>query len=131
MSQEVITVFEYNGAKYDFDVRDADTSEAFENALYKMRDAEKSLPKEGKGSVIIRAQCKMIKDFFNDLFGDGAGTAICTEKDNISLCYKAYYALIDVARTQKTDILEVKNTFSRFSNRQQTKHPGSKKHKKR
>lgn len=131
MSQEVTTVFEYNGVKYELDVRDADTSEDFENALYKMRDAEKTLPKEGKGSEIIRAQCKMIKEFFDDLFGAGAGKAICTEKDNISVCYKAYYALLDVVRTQKTDILEVKNTFSRFSNRQQTRHPGSKKRKKR
>ena len=131
MSQEVKTVFEHNGATYDFDIRDADMQEAFEDAIDKLRVAENNLPKEGKGSVIIRAQCKMFKDFFDDLFGKGAGVAVCTEKNNISVCYAAYYALLEVARSQKSSIYEIKNTFSRYSNRQQTKHPGSKKHKKK
>ena len=131
MSQEIITVYERNGAKYDFDVRDADISEAFEKALEKMRETEKTLPKEGKGSVIIRAQCKMLKTFFDDLFGEGAGVAICTEKDNVSVCYSAYTDLLAVARTQKNDILDSKNTFSRYSNRKQFKPHGGKKHKKK
>ena len=33
MSQEVNTMFQYNGVKYEFDVRDADASEKFENAV--------------------------------------------------------------------------------------------------
>lgn len=133
MSQDVITVFEHNGVKYEFDIRDADTSELFEDALDKLQAAEKELPKEGRLSTIYRAQCNMLKDFFDTLFGEGAGVALCTEKSNISLCYNAYYALLDVVRTQKDDILETKNTFSRYSNRQQqkSKHYGSKKHNKK
>ena len=63
MSQNIETKFKYNGAEYDFDVRDADDAEKFEAAINAMKEAEKEVPKTGKTSEIIRAQCKMLKDF--------------------------------------------------------------------
>lgn len=119
MSQEVKTKFEYNGASYEFDVRDADQSEIFENAIAEMEKEEKSLPKDGKASSIIRAQCAMLKKFFDRVFGEGAGDAICTEKSNISVCYDAYEQFLLVVREQKDDILGAKNVFAKYSNRQQ------------
>lgn len=119
MSQEVITVFKHNGAEYEFDARDADMSEKFENAVEKMRDEEKNVPKTGKASEIIRQQCKMIKNFFDNCLGEGAGVALCTEKSNISEHYDAYENFLLMVRSQKEDILSAKNTFAKYSNRQQ------------
>lgn len=120
MSQnKVKTVFDYNGVSYEFDVRDADTSEKYEDALEKMAKEEKEITKTGKGSEIIRAQCKMLKTFFDNCLGEGAGTAICGEKNNISVCYEAYGAFLDMIATQKDGILASKNTFQKYSNRQQ------------
>lgn len=119
MSQEVITVFKYNGAEYECDVRDADTSERFEDAVEKMKEEEKNLPKTGKTSELIRAHCKLIKDFFDRVLGEGAGNALCTEKSNVSKCYAAYEAFLEVIRLQKDDIVNSKNTFSKYSNREQ------------
>ena len=119
MSQEVKTVFEYNGASYEIDIRDADQSEKFENALALMDKEEKEIPKTGKASEIIRAQCKMLKAFFDRVFGEGAGDAICTEKSNISVCYAAYDAFLKLLMQQKADILQSKNVFAKYSNRAQ------------
>ena len=119
MSQEVNTFFQYNGVEYEFDIRDADTSEKFENAVEKMKEEEIAIPKTGKSSEIIRSHCALIKNFFNRVLGDGAGNAVCTDKNNISICYAAYEAFLDVVRSQSDDIVRAKNTFSKYSNRQQ------------
>lgn len=119
MSQNIETKFKYNGAEYDFDVRDADDAEKFEAAIDAMKEAEKEVPKTGKTSEIIRAQCKMLKDFFDACLGAGAGVAICTDKSNISAHYAAYEQFLTYIKAQKDDILSAKNTFAKYSNRQQ------------
>lgn len=119
MSQEVNTLFQYNGVEYEVDVRDADTSEKFEEAVEKMKTEEAAMPKTGKTSELIRAHCKLIKDFFDRVLGDGAGNAVCSEKNNISLCYGAYEEFLEVVRSQKDDIVRARNTFGKYSNRQQ------------
>ena len=119
MSQNIETKFKYNGAEYDFDVRDADDAEKFEAAINAMKEAEKEAPKTGKTSEIIRAQCKMLKDFFDGCLGEGAGVAICTDKSNISAHYAAYEHFLNYITAQKDDILSAKNTFAKYSNRQQ------------
>lgn len=119
MSQNIETKFKYNGAEYDFDVRDADDAEKFEAAINVMKEAEKEVPKTGKTSEIIRAQCKMLKDFFDGCLGEGAGVAICTDKSNISAHYAAYEHFLNYIKAQKDDILSAKNTFAKYSNRQQ------------
>lgn len=119
MSQNIETKFKYNGAEYDFDVRDADDAEKFEAAINAMKEAEKEVPKTGKTSEIIRAQCKMLKDFFDGCLGEGAGVAICTDKSNISTHYAAYEHFLNYIKAQKDDILSAKNTFAKYSNRQQ------------
>lgn len=119
MSQEIITAFKRNGAVYEFDVRDADNAEKFEYAANKMRDEEKNIPKAGKASDIIRQQCKMIKHFFDNCLGEGAGVALCTEKSNISDHYEAYESFLSMIRSQKDNVLSAKNTFAKYSNRQQ------------
>ena len=117
--KEIKSVFEYNGSSYEFDVRDADYAERLENALREMSDVEKTIPKDGKASESIRAQCKMIKAFFDHCIGDGAGIAVCGEKNIITEHYAAYDAFLKLVRAQKSNILNAKNVFSQYSNRQQ------------
>ena len=100
MSQNIETKFKYNGAEYDFDVRDADDAEKFEAAINAMKEAE-------------------LKDFFDGCLGAGAGVAICTDKSNISAHYAAYEHFLNYIKAQKDDILSAKNTFAKYSNRQQ------------
>ena len=118
MSQ-VETVFRYNNFEGEFDVRDADTAERFESSLEEMRKEEKTLPKTGRNSNIIRANCKLIKDFFDRCFEEGAGRAICGEKDNFGKCTEAYMAFLDLIQGQSKSMSDIRNTFSQYSNREQ------------
>lgn len=115
----VDTVFKYNGHEYDFDTRDAAYQERFENAVAELQEAEKNIPKDGKPSAMIRAHCKMIKDFFDSCLGKDAGKAVCGEKENITAHYDAYDAFLSLIRSQRDDILNSKNKFVKYSNRQQ------------
>lgn len=119
MSQNVETIFKYNGNEYEFDIRDAEFSERMENAIEELRQEEKKLPKTGSSSTIIKAHCKMIKSFFDCCLGEGAGEGICTERNNVSICYKAYDDFLCFVRVQKEDIINSKNVFASHENRQQ------------
>ena len=123
MSQETINKFVWNENEYFFDVRDADDSARFETAIEHMNEAEKSIPKDGKMSDIIRTQCDMLKTFFDECLGDGAGNAICTEKNRIDLCYDPYVAFLNVIKEQKNYITDKVNAFRQYSNRDQRRHP--------
>lgn len=117
MSQNKDNIFEYNGYTFEYDLADADDSEKYENAIEIMTAEEKAIPKDGKLSAIYRAQCGLIKHFFDNVLGEGAGNKICGEKDNVSDCYTAYTAFLDFVSAQRDRVLSVKNTISKYSNR--------------
>ena len=120
MSQNVETVFRYNGAEYEFDARDVDDAERFEKALKVLEEKEKNMPKDGVASTLIRYQCGMLKEFFDSCLGQGAGDAFCTKKNNISVCYDAYIAFLDMLKAQKDDIVRMNNSRrSATGNRQE------------
>ena len=123
MSQ-IKTLFDYNGAKYEFDIRDADDAGKYEEAIENMKNDEAKLPKVGKSSEIIKAHCAMIKSFFDTVFEDGAGDAVCGSKNNISACYDAYEAFLAFAKEQSDDVVRAKNVFAKYSNRQQRRAAG-------
>lgn len=127
------TVFEFNGAKYEFDVRDADSAALFEDAIEQMRVEEKNQPKVGKISDIIRYQCNFLKTFFDRCLGEGAGVAICGEKDKVNVCYEAYEAFLNHVASQR-DYLKLSNganPFSKYSNREQRRAAAKKPPKKK
>lgn len=119
MSQNVETVFRYNGMEYTFDARDADDAERFEKAIGAMAEEEKRMPRDGSASQLVKFQCQMLKTFFDGCLGEGAGIAICTEKNNLAVCYAAYRAFLDMIALQKDDIVRLNNTRRQYSNRQQ------------
>lgn len=123
MSQKVITTFRYRDTEVEFDISDADAAERFEVAVSKMYEDEKQLPKIGKLSVIYRAQCKLIKDFFDNCIGEGTGTRICTAADSVIICYDAYDQFLKFVSDQKVGIMSYKDVFSKYSNREQRRHP--------
>ena len=121
------TIFEYNGCTYEFDIADADASEKYEKAIEVMEEEEKTIPKTGKLSEIYRAQCGLIKHFFDNVFEEGAGAKVCGEKDNITNHYTAYTTFLDFVKVQRDGVLAVRNTISKYSNRAQRRHPATKK----
>lgn len=123
MSHEVITKFTFRDVELEFDIADADNSDRFEQAVNRMAEDEKGLPKTGKLSTIYRAQCRLIKDFFDNCIEEGAGEKICTKADNVRICYDAYDEFLKFVSAQKTGIMSYKDVFSKYSNREQRRHP--------
>ena len=118
MSQ-INNTFEYNGVSYEFDIRDAENSEKFENAVALMKVAEKNMPKTGRISAIYKASCEMIGEFFDTIFGEGEGVKICGERLHVTAHYDAYKAFMDFVGPQRENIVSYSGVFSQYSNRQQ------------
>ena len=115
MSQEINTVFCHNGQEYHFDVRDAEDMGRFERALEELGAREKETPKTGKASEMLKHNADMIKEFFDNCLGSGAGAAVCTEKSNVGLCYDAYMAFIDMVNQQKDSIVNAGDTIRQYT----------------
>lgn len=117
MSHEELITFNYNGHSFTYDIADADEAEKYEKAINKMGETEKSLPKDGSVALIYRAQCKYLKTFFDDIFGEGAGNKVCGVKDNVTYCYNAYIAFLKFVSAQRDDILNARNNLNDVSPR--------------
>lgn len=115
-----MTVFKYNGHTFNFDIRDAEDSKKYEDAIEVLEKYEKNYPKTGKNSDMILAHSRGIKTFFDTCLGTGAGEKICTNKSNIAICYKAYDCFLDFVRNQSNDISQTLTSFkSRATNRKE------------
>lgn len=98
--------WEYNGSTFDFDLGDADDLERYEIALQHLEESEKARKKDGTPSEIARAYDKLFRDFYDELFGDGAGDAILGEKRSISNCDDSFESFYDFSEAQSTALRE-------------------------
>lgn len=117
--KRVETVFRNNGREYEFDMRDAADAAKYEDAIERLKEMEKAIPKDGRASDLLIAHCEMIRAFFDTCFGEGAGVMICGDKFNVSNHYDAYERFVMMARDQNADVRRSLNTFGQHSNRQQ------------
>lgn len=117
-----------NGHTFYLDVQDAEVAENYEAAFAKMAEEEKALPKEGKHSEIIHAYCRMFRNLFCNLFGEGADIKIIGEKDNTRTATQAYESFLEFVSNQQNDIVATQNrVVTRFSpNRAQRRAQGKK-----
>lgn len=120
------TTWETNGTSFEFDLTDADDCERYEIALENLKNAEKSVKKDGKESEFIRAFCKLLGDFFNEVLGEGASEKIYAGKKMSVVVYlEVYEDFLAFVRGQK-DIM--RERFTKFQpNRQQRRATAKKK----
>lgn len=99
--------FEINSVLLHFDAEDADEMEKLENAYSLMNEAEQELAnlkkqKKVSGSTLIRGYCKMYRDFFDFVFGDGTADKIFkNQKMKAEIHENAYIAFLDALFMQK------------------------------
>ena len=123
-------IWEINGLSLELDLQDADTSERYEKAFDNMKADENSLPKDGKLSDRIRAYCKIFRDLFDSLFGEGAAEKIFAGvPDNADRYDEIYFDFLDFVAKQKNDIIQRKaERFAKYApNRQQRRAANKKK----
>jgi len=100
-TKESEIIWYINGHEFELDLHDADVNERFERVFDEMSETEKSLPKTGKGSDMIRAYCKMLDDVYDALFGNGSADKISGGKKNVRLYNETYESFLLFIRGQR------------------------------
>ena len=94
-------IYEYNGTTLPFDIYDVDTLERYENAMIKLGKAEKAIPKDGKQSDIIRAECEALRTAFDDILGEGTADQLFGDRRSMAELMDAYETLIATVEEQR------------------------------
>ena len=104
-----------NGVELEVNFLDADFMEKLENCCKKVNDqAEKSKTelKDLTFAQQIKAECKIIKDFFDDLFGEGTSEKIFQGKNDLMLCLSAFQELVEEKVKMQQ---EMNSLFAKYS----------------
>lgn len=106
MSQKI---WEINGLSLELDLEDADCMERYENAFDEMKKEENEAPKDGKASARIRAYCRLFRDLYDRIFGEGTSEKIFRDiPDNTDLYDEIYFKFLDFVTAQKNAAMEAK-----------------------
>ena len=92
------------GIELEFDLFDADNAEVYEAAVEKV---QKGLAETTEGttlSVVIRHQCGLIFQFFDDVVGDGFHKELFGDKTNLMTCLDAFGAFVAAVNEQKAEL---------------------------
>lgn len=104
MSQKI---WEINGLSLELDLESADCVERLENAFDKMSEEEKQVPKDGKLSTRIRAYCRLFRNLYDRVFGEGTSEKIFKDiPDNTDKYDEIYFSFLRFIAAQKTAAAE-------------------------
>ena len=106
-----------NGYEVDIDFTDADVIQKIEegkNILYNGVEELKKTTNDEDFDIAegIRQECKIIKDFFDYVLGDGTSEKIFKGKDSLNLCLKAYEDIIEASEKQFNELNDRINAYS-------------------
>lgn len=96
----------------DIDMLDADVAEKYENALYIMQDRSNESKEELSLAEVIRKECNLVFDFFNEVFGQGTDKKVFGTRTNYRECLEAFEQVVKYAGEQKKDIDKVMGKYS-------------------
>lgn len=110
----------FHDIELDFDIFDADTAEAYEEAVRETQAM--AVKKEGETlGASIRRQCGAVFTFFDALFGDGFHKELFGERTNLLECIGIFREFIQAVDEQKktldTLVAEVKAGHGATPNR--------------
>lgn len=101
----------FRGLEIDFDIFDADTAEAYENALKHVQTSMK--PSESETwSGCIRRVCNEIFDFFDTLIEPGIHKELFGDSVHYTECLDAFQEFNGMVIEQKTKLEKYKSTPS-------------------
>ena len=116
------------GETFDFDFLDADEMERAEAVIAKVQqrntvDAYKGMSQ----SQMIRKQCGIISDFFDELFGEGSSARIFKGKCNLVQSLGAFEAFINAKEDSIKEVSALRDKYdpNRAQRRAEKKNPGA------
>ena len=96
----------------DFNFLDADDVERFENEAERVRqECEIKRKKEMPYSQVIREECRIINNFFDNVFGEGIAEKIFGNKNNLEDHIKAFE---DIVKQKVEQQKGLESTFERY-----------------
>lgn len=101
-----------NDVELELDLMDADMAEKYEKAYRKMQRDVANIPKNLSLAESIRKQCKLIFNFFNEVFGQGTSKNIFGNRTNLRECIKAVETLIDHVNKDTEEANKIINKYS-------------------
>ncbi|MGL5382479.1 MAG: DUF6673 family protein [Culicoidibacterales bacterium] len=90
-----------NGVELEFDIFDLDAAEAFESGLEAIKKSAETKNQNKTLSDVIRTQCALVFDVFDDIFGEGTAFDVFGEKTNLKVCLKAFEQLVSEVDEQR------------------------------
>ena len=100
----------------NFDFADADDLERFEKEYpITQKKLEEIKWDNSKASETIREFCTVIREFFNNVFGDETANAIFGEKSNYRMCLNAFREVVNEKDKQDKETDEAINYLENYS----------------
>lgn len=97
-----------NGVELELDLYDADVMDKYTEALKKFDEKQKNKSIEGlSNGEIIRQECEMVFDFFNDVFGTGTDKKVFGNKTNFMVCLKAFRQVVEYSASVSKDFAKL------------------------
>ena len=90
----------FKDMELDFDIFDAETADAYTEAIERTRAEAVKEPGESLGDA-IRRQCTAVFNFFDDLFGEDFHKELFGDKTNLMECigtFREFVAAVDAQR---------------------------------
>ena len=114
------------GQELELDLFDADTMEIYEKSLNKVVERSKEAAKhtELSNAEGIRETCGIVKDFFDEVFGDGTAEKLFKGKNNLAICMDAFGIVSSEAGKMKGQVNAITNKYN--LNRAQRRQEGKK-----
>lgn len=100
---------EIHGVKLDFSMFDEDKREIKEKyyaELEKMSHIKENIP-DGAEQEKNRYLCQVIKNMFDNIFGEGTGASVCGEGNDLLLHIEAYDLLVNEQIRQQNQYVEI------------------------
>lgn len=104
-----------NGINLDVDFTDAEILEKIEKGSEKVDEAIKKFEENSenmKRSQVIIEMCTIMKNFLDDIFGEGISDKIFKKKYSLMECAKIYAMVIDEAKSQFNSFSDIAKKYS-------------------
>ena len=95
-----MSLYKINNVELDIDMDDYEFQKKYEDAFEKLGESEKELQKVGKSSEITKGYCEMMRQLFDDIFGEGTSKKLFGEKYNIRVTNEVYEEFIRICSEQ-------------------------------
>lgn len=112
------------GQELELDLFDADVMETYEKSMDKVVERSKESKKHTEMSNAdgIREMCGIVKDFFDEVFGEGTSEKLFKGKNNLAVCMDAFGIVSTESNKMKGQATAIINRYN--MNRAQRRQDG-------